>query len=303
MNHRADRPVMLRAGGEVRGVPAFTAAPQVLMADISEFQPDIADAAYLAWSKAIAIRAAYGDAHDDSAWYGGARRDALHAGGVKALLIYQYLVAGQDAAAQAHALVSLVGLLRPGEKLVCDLEEGEGDQSARWRQWSAVIAAAYGTANGASPWLYSGLYFASAHGLRPQWLAAYQGSEPATSHILWQFSSSCPVPGVGLADASVYHGTIDQLAAYTYGGKPVPPSPLDWQEAMMQQLPVLREGATGADVRTVQGLLVARGRTVAVDGVFGQATASAIRSLQASRKLATDATVGPLTWAALVGVS
>lgn len=250
MNRRADRPVMLRAGGEVRGIPAFTAAgPQVLMADISEFQADIADAAYLNWSQAIGIRAAYGAEHDDNAWYGGARRDALHAGGAKAILIYQYLVAGQDAAAQAHALVSLVGRLRPGEKLICDLEEGEGDQSARWRQWSAVIAAAYGTTHGATPWLYSGLYFASAHGLRPQWLAAYQGSEPAASHILWQFTAAFPVPGIGLADCSIYRGSISQLAALMYQPpQPAPPEPA--LEAVMVncsplQLPDWQPGPDG----------------------------------------------------------
>lgn len=222
MNRRADRPVMFRAGGEPRGVPAL-AAGTTYLADISEFDPSINDAAYLAWSKAIIIRAAYGDQHDDSAWYGGARRDALHAGGAKLVGIYQYLVAGQDAAAQAHALVMLIGKLRPGEKLICDLEEGDGDQSVRYRQWSAVLTAVYGTEHGAAPWLYSGLDFAATHNLRPDWVAAYQGSEPATPHLLWQFTPSFPVPGVGLADASVYHGGIAQLAALAY--QPSPPAP------------------------------------------------------------------------------
>lgn len=222
MNRKADRPVMFRAGGEPRGVPALSAG-NLYFADVSEFQPDIADAAYLNWSKAIAIRAMYGDAHDDDAWYGGARRDALHAGGAGFVGIYQYLVAGQDAAAQAHALVALVGRLRPGEKLICDLEEGDGDQSVRYRQWSAVIAAAYGTSHGASPWLYSGLDFAATHNLRPDWVAAYGPSEPAMPHLVWQFTPSFPVPGVGLADANVFHGSISELAAHAF--QPAPPAP------------------------------------------------------------------------------
>lgn len=59
--------------------PLFTGT-YTLLADCSEFQPDIADLTYLKWSKAIVIRAAYGDQHDDAAWYGGARRADLHAG-------------------------------------------------------------------------------------------------------------------------------------------------------------------------------------------------------------------------------
>jgi hypothetical protein len=207
---------MFRAGGEVRGIPALT-SPAVMLADVSEFEPQVNDPVYLAWSKAIIIRALYGSQHDDAAWYGGQRRDLLHAGGARFLGIYAYITAGEDAAVQAHALVSLLGHLRPGEKLIADLEEGDGNQAARWRQWSAVITAAYGAQ--ASPWLYSGLDYAASHGLSPEWTAAYQGTEPAAPHLLWQFSDAYPVPGVGLADCSVFRGTIDQLAAY------------GWQEA------------------------------------------------------------------------
>jgi len=127
-------PVMFRAGADpgaaasARAVPQFT-GPYTLLADCSEYQPDIADAAYLAWSKGVAFRAMYGTT-TDRAWYGGARRDGLHAGGARFIGLYQYLTAGQDAATQAHALVNLVGHLRQGEKLVCDIEEGSGPQSS-----------------------------------------------------------------------------------------------------------------------------------------------------------------------------
>src|SRR4249920_2362954 len=79
----------------------------VLLADVSEFQHDIADATYLRWSKAIVIRALYGT-RVDKAWFGGGRRDALHAGGVKFLGIYAYITS-QDVTAQARALISLLG--------------------------------------------------------------------------------------------------------------------------------------------------------------------------------------------------
>jgi hypothetical protein len=201
-------------------IPAAT-TPGILLADISSWQPDIADAAYLAWSRAVVVRAMYGTTVD-GAWYGGARRADLHAAGALFTGFYQYLRAGQDAAAQAHALTGLIGNLRQGEKLICDIEEGPtGAQAGRWRQWKAVITAAYGQA--ADPWLYAGLSFAAVAGLDPQWVAAYRAVEPGGNHVLWQFSDAYPVPGVGTADASVYHGTIEQLAAHGWQAAPVKP--------------------------------------------------------------------------------
>jgi GH25 family lysozyme M1 (1,4-beta-N-acetylmuramidase) len=238
----ADALVPFRAGAVAgtAAVPSFApaaAAPGVLLSDVSAWQANIADAAYLRWSRAVAVRAMYGTTVD-RAWYGGARRDNLHAGGALFIGIYQYLVAGQDAGAQARALVNLVANLRQGEKLVCDIEEGPADQqAARWQEWSAVITGAYGPA--ADPWLYAGLNFAAAAGLSPQWLAAYRAAEPPGSQLLWQFSSSYPVPGVGTADCSLFHGTIDELAALGWQGTPVsPPPPADWTYGAPRNLAV-----------------------------------------------------------------
>ena len=213
-------PVMFRAGS-MPGVPAPAFAPaaltpQVLLADISEFQPQIADAAYLAWSKAVVIRAMYGDQHDDKAWYGGQRRDLLHAGGARFVGIYIYLVAGQPGAAQADALHSLVGALRPGEVIIADFEEGD---RARLTEWYNEMHKLYGPDIYRYLWTYSGLNFGQANGVLPvEWVAAYGQSEPASPHKLWQFTDAYPVPGVGAADCSVFHGTIDQLAALAWGG-------------------------------------------------------------------------------------
>jgi hypothetical protein len=301
------RPVMFRAGGGLPDVaPAaprapWAVGPQVLLADISEFEPQVNDAMYLAWSKAVIIRAAYGAQHDDRAWYGGQRRDLLHAGGAAFVGIYQYVVAGQDPAAQAAALVRLTGALRPGEKLIADIEEGSGNLTETWRIWSAEVS----VATGDQPWRYSGLSFAAAHGLAPvEWVAAYQSAEPAVPHRLWQFTDAFQVPGVGTADCSVYHGTIGQLAALAYGGQAAPqpqPGPAaNWTETLMQTLPVLSQGAAGEDVRTMQGALVARHYTVTVDGAFGTATRTALQSFQQARGLAADGIAGPLTWAKLM---
>lgn len=190
----------------------------VLLADVSEFQPDVADRAYLAWSKAIVIRAAYGDAHDDKAWYGGARRDALHAGGAQFVGIYQFLAAGQDGAAQARALHGLTGALRKGEVLVADFEQGSHAMLTAW--YNEMLALGYPAQ---FLWTYAGLYFGQSAGALPvQWLADYTSSEPASPHRLWQFTDSYPVPGVGRCDCSVFHGSTAQLAALAYGGTASP---------------------------------------------------------------------------------
>jgi Putative peptidoglycan binding domain/Glycosyl hydrolases family 25 len=279
------------------------AGAAVYLADISEFQPDLADAAYLAWSKAIVIRAMYGDAHDDAAWYGGARRADLHAGGVQFLGIYQYIVASQDVTAQADALVKLVGKLARGEVIIGDFEEGSGSQVSRRNTWRNVIRAGLGD----TPWIYSGLAFASEHGIAPvDWVAAYQASEPSPAHKLWQFSESYRVPGVGTCDCSVFHGSIAQLAALAHGGTPVPnpapaPSPAaNWTETLVDELPTLASGATGQDVRSVQGLLNARGVSVTVDGSYGPSTRAAVTAFQHAKGLAADGSVGPATWPKLL---
>lgn len=195
------------------------------MADISEFQPDIADATYLNWSKAIAIRALYGDAHDDAAWYGGARRADLHAGGVRVLLIYQYLVAGQSGAAQAQAFHKLVGPIQPGEVFVADFEEGSKSVLTAW--YNSMLSL-YGSGIKPYLWTYTGLAFGESQGVLPvEWLADYTSKEPSSPHKLWQFTSAYHVPGVGTCDASVFRGTIDQLAALAY--QPAEPLPVGTQ--------------------------------------------------------------------------
>src|SRR4051812_22448348 len=64
--------------------------------------------------------------------------------------------------------------------------------------------------------------------------------------------------------------------------------------------PIVRRGAQNHPVRTLQQLLRARGQGVAVDGVFGPATETAVRAFQQQRHLALDGVVGPNTWAALI---
>ena len=61
----------------------------------------------------------------------------------------------------------------------------------------------------------------------------------------------------------------------------------------------LRPGSRGAAVEYLQSELNAAGASLRVDGSFGPATRSAVRSLQSAAGIGVDAVVGPKTWAAL----
>ncbi len=189
--------------------------------DVSEFQPNVDWKQVAARNGGAAIiRAMYGTAHVDKAWRGGARRKSAHEDGVHVLGIYQYVVQGEDAGAQAAAFVELVGELRPGEFAVIDLEEGAGDQLARAQAWLTHVDAHLSYPGYRGAWLYSGAAFFEEHGLMPianskrhTWVAAYQASPPSVPHTLWQYTDSAEWPGIGKCDSSVYEGDLAGLRA------------------------------------------------------------------------------------------
>jgi peptidoglycan hydrolase-like protein with peptidoglycan-binding domain len=63
---------------------------------------------------------------------------------------------------------------------------------------------------------------------------------------------------------------------------------------------VLKAQSRGTDVVTAQELLIARGARIEADGVFGPATAAAVRSFQSAKGLQADGIIGPDTWGALL---
>ena len=62
----------------------------------------------------------------------------------------------------------------------------------------------------------------------------------------------------------------------------------------------LRVGSRGDAVRYLQERLVANGASITVDGVFGGATGSAVRSVQSAAGLKVDTVVGAKTWNAIM---
>jgi hypothetical protein len=98
---------------------------------------------------------------------------------------------------------------------------------------------------------------------------------------------------------------VDQsLLLNTFFG-PLPWPPLQkWQVEMMRALPLVHLGQTGPDVLTVQSLCNARLRPdeLNLDGVFGPATAAAVKRVQAGH-VAQDGIVGPETWPVLLNIA
>lgn len=71
-------------------------------------------------------------------------------------------------------------------------------------------------------------------------------------------------------------------------------------ELLDKSRPVLRVGDSGDWVSKLQTALLEFGYRVAVDGVFGEHTKSAVVHFQNGRRLIADGVVGSLTWGALL---
>jgi peptidoglycan hydrolase-like protein with peptidoglycan-binding domain len=70
--------------------------------------------------------------------------------------------------------------------------------------------------------------------------------------------------------------------------------------ATISPWPLVQRSAEGHPVRTLQHLLRAHGQNIAVDGIFGPHTESAVRAVQSSHGLTADGIVGPQTWPVVI---
>jgi hypothetical protein len=100
------------------------------------------------------------------------------------------------------------------------------------------------------------------------------------------------------------YGQWPRLQAVSGGGPASSAGPgLNWTETLVQTLPTLAQGASGEDVKTLQGALIARGHAVKVDGSFGPATRTAVMAAQRSFGFTgpdVDGKAGPKTWPKLL---
>ncbi|WP_283176812.1 peptidoglycan-binding domain-containing protein [Gemmobacter sp. 24YEA27] len=101
----------------------------------------------------------------------------------------------------------------------------------------------------------------------------------------WDFDY--PLRGTGPRDPIAIGDELRREVGIALLGQPVPPpSP--------SARPILRQGATGPDVREVQAAL-----GVVADGIFGPRTRAALIDFQSRRQLLPDGICGAMTWAAI----
>ena len=89
-----------------------------------------------------------------------------------------------------------------------------------------------------------------------------------------------------------------------YGVPKYDPEPVKEEECTVN-VSVLKKGSKGSQVRALQALLIGYGYSCGssgVDGSFGNATLSAVKKYQSRNGLESDGSVGPKTWAKLLGV-
>lgn len=94
-----------------------------------------------------------------------------------------------------------------------------------------------------------------------------------------------------------------ELKGVDYSGSVVTPSepgipetPSTPSKPDAKTYPTLRRGARGENVKTLQTLLSRDGSKLAIDGIFGPGTQSAVRAFQKKYGLKIDGIVGPQTW-------
>ena len=83
---------------------------------------------------------------------------------------------------------------------------------------------------------------------------------------------------------------------------PAKPSKPSTGNKLGDKMPTIQRGNKGSRVRMLQGLLIAWGYNLSVDGVFGPKTDAAVRSFQSKYAKPVDGIVGKLTWNALLGL-
>jgi|HubBroStandDraft_6_1064221.scaffolds.fasta_scaffold00062_87 hypothetical protein len=127
---------------------------------------------------------------------------------------------------------------------------------------------------------------------------AWSGGQRDTRAQLYQTTGRVSIGG---ADLDIHEGTVADFGQWLPAASGQPPAPKpapapNWTETLMQTLPTLSQGATGEDVRTLQGALVARHFVLTVDGVFGAATKMTLVNFQHAAGLTADGVAGPATW-------
>ena len=113
-------------------------------------------------------------------------------------------------------------------------------------------------------------------------------ASPTTYAVNGVDTSHHNIPSTGHVNPNVFHGTLNEPHQLAQTHPPVTGAPL------------LSPRSRGTDVITAQHLLNAAGAHLTADGVYGPATAAAVKTFQRAHGLDADGLVGPATWGALI---
>lgn len=303
------------AAAALSGAGASLAAPSASYArgiDVSEYEGTINWPRVAANGVSFAIaRVSDGVQHPD-AYFKRNWSGMKSAGIVRG--VYQFFRPAEDPIAQADLLLSKT-TFEPGDlPPFLDLEVTGGQSASTITTKVAAWCNHVKAKTGLTPLVYTSVGFWDGHGLRKVptgvglWVANWGVSSPRlpsswSDWTFWQYNDHTSVPGVTTADANVFHGTVAQLKAFAAsrgtvrgaGGSGGGGAPSGGTSH-----PVLKEGASGPDVVTLQQDLVKAGFSPGpIDGSFGPKTLAAVKAFQSSKGLVADGIVGPLTWATL----
>lgn len=214
---------------------------------------------------------------------------------------YYGFISCSDGATQADIFNGHLADYRVGDPLILDYEGGCATV-ARANAWmqrmrqvrpnaNLMIYMSSSVANG--PINFSGV---RGYGAR-LWVANYGADNgvnhgwpytPAWTTAIHQYSSRGYVAGyrldVNIARSDAWAGSALPTGSTTTTGAAITVSSPS-------------ETYNGYPTRTIQTLLTKRGYTCTVDGIYGQQTTAQVRAFQASRHLAVDGSVGPVTYA------
>jgi hypothetical protein len=118
-----------------------------------------------------------------------------------------------------------------------------------------------------------------------------------------KYAESIGINRIGLYDNFVHIGSDTKKRfwlgregkeVYTFGGA---------TNTVFVELPVLKKGAKGDEVKAMQNLLIANGYTIVADGSFGSKTLNALECYQEDEGLEVDGSCGKATWSKLLGVN
>lgn len=189
----------------------------LLIADVNDAHTVTDWPAYAAFSPVLIAKATQGTSFVSTTF--AAQRAGAAQAHLAAFGMYHFWQPGDDPVAQAEHAVATIGSLRstPLEWLILDVESGDdiGSYHAFCEYADAQL--------GRRTWLYGGRQLTAAQTTRPRWIARYYdekpdpAGQPDIGEVLWQFADSYAVPGVGAADCSVFHGTVEQFLAKVKG--------------------------------------------------------------------------------------